>query len=64
MITTHSNNLIQLTRWPLLFPVNVYLVREDDGFTLIDTGVWRGGDDPEDRASARRRDRADRANAR
>lgn len=40
--TTHGDNLIQLTRWPLLFPVNVYLVREDDGFTLIDTGVWGG----------------------
>ena len=43
-ITTHANNLIQLTRWPLLFPVNAYLVREDDGFTLIDTGVSGGAD--------------------
>ncbi len=34
---------LQLTRWPLLFPVNVYLVREDDGLTLIDTAV--GGSD-------------------
>ncbi len=41
-ITTHGDSLIQLTRWPLLFPVNVYLVREEDGFTLIDTGVWGG----------------------
>ena len=38
-ITTHGANLIQLTRYPLLFPVNCYLVREDDGFTLIDTGL-------------------------
>lgn len=32
-LTTHGNNLIQLTHagW-----VNCYLVREDDGFTLID----------------------------
>ncbi len=37
--TQISDNATQLTRWPLLFPVNVYLVREDDGFTLIDTAV-------------------------
>lgn len=41
-ITTHGRFLIQLTRWPLLFPVNAYLVREEDGFTLIDSGVWGG----------------------
>jgi glyoxylase-like metal-dependent hydrolase (beta-lactamase superfamily II) len=35
-ITTHGDNLIQLTR--LAF-VNCQLVREDDGFTLIDTGM-------------------------
>jgi glyoxylase-like metal-dependent hydrolase (beta-lactamase superfamily II) len=29
----------QLTRYPLLFPVNCYLVREDDGLTLIDAGL-------------------------
>lgn len=34
-------NLIQLTR--LRF-VNAYLVREDDGFTLVDTTLPRGGD--------------------
>src|SRR5215212_3174899 len=38
-ITTFGDNLIQLTRYPVLFPVNCYLVREDDGFTLIDTGL-------------------------
>src|SRR6188768_3182554 len=38
-ITTYGDNLIQLTRYPLLFPVNCYLVREDDSFTLIDTGL-------------------------
>src|SRR6266567_227796 len=38
-ITTFGANLIQLTRYPVLFPVNCYLVREDDGFTLIDTGL-------------------------
>ena len=41
MRTTQLNNhLIQLTR--LRF-VNAYLVREDDGFTLVDTTVGRGG---------------------
>jgi glyoxylase-like metal-dependent hydrolase (beta-lactamase superfamily II) len=34
-------NLLQLTR--LRF-VNAYLVREDDGFTLVDTTLARGGD--------------------
>lgn len=38
-VTTHGRYLTQLTRWPLLFPVNVYLVREEDGFTLIDTAT-------------------------
>jgi glyoxylase-like metal-dependent hydrolase (beta-lactamase superfamily II) len=42
-VTTHGDYLIQVTRWPLLFPVNVYLVREDDGFTLIDTGANGSG---------------------
>jgi glyoxylase-like metal-dependent hydrolase (beta-lactamase superfamily II) len=37
--TTYGPNLIQLTRLPILFPVNCYLVREEDGFTLIDTGL-------------------------
>ena len=34
-------NLIQLTRLRL---VNAFLVREDDGFTLVDTTVARSGD--------------------
>src|SRR6478735_5127804 len=34
-------NLIQLTR---LHFVNVYLLREDDGFTLVDTTLGRGAD--------------------
>src|ERR1700730_16193342 len=32
----HGNNLIQLTYYGC---VNVYLVREDDGFTVIDTAL-------------------------
>ena len=35
-IRTISENVIQLTR---LRYVNAYLVREDDGFTLVDTGL-------------------------
>lgn len=37
--TTHGQNLTQLTRFAAVFPVNAYLVREDDGLTLVDTGV-------------------------
>ena len=40
-ITTYGDHLIQLTR---LGWVNCYLVREEDGFTLIDTGI--GGSAP------------------
>jgi glyoxylase-like metal-dependent hydrolase (beta-lactamase superfamily II) len=40
-ITTIDDNLIQLTR---LGFVNAYLVREDDGFTLVDTTMPRTGD--------------------
>jgi glyoxylase-like metal-dependent hydrolase (beta-lactamase superfamily II) len=43
MKTTHvTDNLTQLTR--LRF-VNAYLVREDDGFTLIDTTIGGAADD-------------------
>ena len=35
-VTAFSNNLYQLTR---LVAFNCYLVREDDGFTLIDTNM-------------------------
>jgi glyoxylase-like metal-dependent hydrolase (beta-lactamase superfamily II) len=40
--TKITDNLIQLTRmgW-----VNAYLVREDDGFTLVDTTIAKGADD-------------------
>src|SRR5919204_494145 len=32
-------HLVQLERFGLLFPVSCYLVREDDGLTLVDTGM-------------------------
>ncbi len=35
-VTTHGDNLIQLTR---LFAFNCFLVREGAGFTLVDTGM-------------------------
>ncbi len=35
----HGDSLVQLTRRTALFPVNCYLVREDDGLTLIDTAL-------------------------
>ena len=38
--TTLNDNLIQLTRYGF---VNAYLVREDDGFTLVDTTMARTG---------------------
>lgn len=37
--TTLGNYTTQLTRFPHVFPVNAYLVREDDGFTLVDTTI-------------------------
>ena len=42
MSTTQINeNLIQVNRWKF---VNAFLVREDDGFTLVDTTVGGGAD--------------------
>ena len=38
-MTLHGTWLAQLTRFPNVFPVNCYLVREDDGFTLIDAAL-------------------------
>ena len=43
-MTKHGENLVQLTRFPLIFPVNVFLVRENDGFPLVDAAV--GGSAP------------------
>ena len=46
-ITRHSSNLVQLTRYPLLFPMNCYLVQEEDGLTLIDSTMSSPVDDVE-----------------
>lgn len=37
--THHGDHLIELTRFASVFPVSTYLVREEDGFTLVDTGL-------------------------
>jgi glyoxylase-like metal-dependent hydrolase (beta-lactamase superfamily II) len=40
---TISDNLVQLTDHPIMFPINAYLVREEDGYTLVDTGLSTTG---------------------
>jgi len=49
--TVYGERLVQLTRYPKVFPVNAYLVREEDGFTLVDTGL--SGSEEEFIAAAR-----------
>ena len=39
--TSHGQFTTQLTCFPHVFPVNAYLVRQDDGFTLVDTTIPR-----------------------
>lgn len=39
MRTTRFGQTVQLSFMPRLFPVNVYLVEEQDGLTLIDAGL-------------------------
>jgi len=51
--TVYGERLVQLTRYPRVFPVNAYLVREEDGFTLVDTGL--SGSEEEFIAAARER---------
>jgi glyoxylase-like metal-dependent hydrolase (beta-lactamase superfamily II) len=36
-ITRLGPHLVQLTRYPLAFPMNCYLVEEEDGLTLVDS---------------------------
>lgn len=38
-ITYHGQHLMQLTRFPHIFPVSCYLVKEEEGLTLIDTTI-------------------------
>lgn len=48
-VTSYGETLIQLTRWSMM---NCYLVREDDGFTLVDTNVFGSADGILNAASA------------
>jgi glyoxylase-like metal-dependent hydrolase (beta-lactamase superfamily II) len=43
--THHSSHLIQLTRYPVAFPMNCYVVVEEDGLTLVDSTTSSPGDD-------------------
>jgi len=36
-ISHHGDHLVQLTRYPAVFPMNCYLVIEGDGLTLVDS---------------------------
>lgn len=36
-ITRLGPRLVQLTKYPLVFPMNCFLVQEDDGLTLVDS---------------------------
>ena len=36
-IIHYGSDLVQLTRYPAIFPMNCHLVREDDGLTLVDS---------------------------
>jgi glyoxylase-like metal-dependent hydrolase (beta-lactamase superfamily II) len=42
--TTHGDYLTQIVRSTILFPINCYLVREDDGLTLVDTNWTKTAD--------------------
>ena len=43
-ITTHGRYLTQIEKSTILFPINCYLVREDDGLTLVDTNWTKTAD--------------------
>lgn len=44
-VTRLTPHLIQLTRYPVAFPMNCYLVLEDDGLTLVDSTMSSPADD-------------------
>jgi glyoxylase-like metal-dependent hydrolase (beta-lactamase superfamily II) len=39
-ITRLSAHLTQLAKWPAAFPMNCYLVEEEDGLTLVDSTIF------------------------
>jgi glyoxylase-like metal-dependent hydrolase (beta-lactamase superfamily II) len=38
-------HLTQITKWPVVFPMNCYLVQEEDGLTLVDSTMSSPGDE-------------------
>lgn len=44
-ITRHGDHLVQLTRWAAVFPMNCYLVLEEDGLTLVDSTMSSPAED-------------------
>ena len=40
-----GTNLIQVTKLPVVFPMNCYLVQEEDGLTLVDSTISSPGED-------------------
>jgi glyoxylase-like metal-dependent hydrolase (beta-lactamase superfamily II) len=44
-ISRHGSYLVQLTKWAAVFPMNCYIVVEEDGATLIDSTMFSAADD-------------------
>ena len=38
-------HLTQITKWPVVFPMNCYLVQEEDGLTLVDSTISSPAED-------------------
>src|SRR6202163_3748347 len=44
-ITRLGAHLTQLAKWPVAFPMNCYLVEEEDGLTMVDSTISSPADD-------------------
>src|SRR5258706_4969160 len=44
-ITRLGAHLTQLAKWPVAFPMNCYLVEEEDGLTLVDSTIFSPAED-------------------
>jgi glyoxylase-like metal-dependent hydrolase (beta-lactamase superfamily II) len=44
-VSRHGPNLVQLTRFATVFPMNCYIVLEDDGLTLVDATISSPADE-------------------
>lgn len=47
-----GQHLVQITKFPSVFPISAYVVVEDDGLTLIDTGLGGSGREYQAHAAA------------